>query len=321
VTVLVLTQRFDPTADYVVEELNRRGVDVFRCDPGDFPLRLTVTGVLSASGAGWSTDLATSARKLSMADVSGVYHRRPSAFDFGAMREPVAQWANSEARMGVGGLLMASGRWLNHPHLIKAAEHKPVQLQEAMRAGLTVPRTIITNDLSEARAFADEVGEIIYKPLSSPILPEDVTETEGRMIYAAVVAPEDLAEADDGIAATAHLFQERVKHTCAVRLTVVDDEMFAAAIHGGSDAARLDWRSDYSALTYDVVPVPEDVRRGVVTLMAALHLRFGAFDFLVTTEGWVFLEINPNGQWAWIEDHTGLPIAAAIATALTRGSC
>jgi hypothetical protein len=51
--------------------------------------------------------------------------------------------------------------------------------------------------------------------------------------------------------------------------------------------------------------------------MAALRLRFGAFDFLVTTEGWVFLEL-PNGQWAWIEDHTSLTIAAAIATALTR---
>jgi hypothetical protein len=32
---------------------------------------------------------------------------------------------------------------------------------------------------------------------------------------------------------------------------------------------------------------------------------------------WIFLEINPNGQWAWIENETGLPIAAAIADALS----
>jgi hypothetical protein len=59
------------------------------------------------------------------------------------------------------------------------------------------------------------------------------------MIYTSVVTPEDLADAD-GIAATAHMFQERVKASYAVRLTVVDDHMFAAAIHGGSDATRLD---------------------------------------------------------------------------------
>ncbi|MGH3800408.1 MAG: hypothetical protein ACRDTD_09805 [Pseudonocardiaceae bacterium] len=28
------------------------------------------------------------------------------------------------------------------------------------------------------------------------------------------------------------------------------------------------------------------------------------------------LECNPNGQWAWIEDETGLPISSALADAL-----
>ena len=51
--------------------------------------------------------------------------------------------------------------------------------------------------------------------------------------------------------------------------------------------------------------------------MTLLGLRFGAFDFLVCPDGWVFLEVNPNGQWAWIETATGLPIASTIADALT----
>lgn len=54
-------------------------------------------------------------------------------------------------------------------------------------------------------------------------------------------------------------------------------------------------------------------------LMSTPGLRFGALDFLLTPEvAWVFLEVNPNGQWAFIEQATGLPIAAAIADALTR---
>ena len=85
-----------------------------------------------------------------------------------------------------------------------------------------------------------------------------------------------------------------------------------------SAAAALDWRSDYDAPTYEVVEVPPDVECGVKELMLSLRLRFGAFDFLVTPEGrWVFLEVNPNGQWAWIEQMTGMPIASALADALT----
>jgi glutathione synthase/RimK-type ligase-like ATP-grasp enzyme len=104
------------------------------------------------------------------------------------------------------------------------------------------------------------------------------------------------------------------------RLTVVGGRMLAAAIHARSSAAELDWRADQQALAYETVEAPAEVAGGVARLMAALGLRFGALDFLVTHEGeWVFLEINPNGQWAFVEQATGLPIAAAIAEALSDG--
>lgn len=104
-----------------------------------------------------------------------------------------------------------------------------------------------------------------------------------------------------------------------VRLTVVDDMWFAIRIDSGSDAAELDWRTDYDNLSYSVVAAPDQVREAVRRLMDRLRLRFGALDFIVTARGeWVFLEINPNGQWAWLQDATGLPIAAAIADALTK---
>lgn len=51
--------------------------------------------------------------------------------------------------------------------------------------------------------------------------------------------------------------------------------------------------------------------------MARLRLRYAALGFAVDASGlWWFLEINPNGAWLWIEHATGLPITAAIATAL-----
>lgn len=103
-----------------------------------------------------------------------------------------------------------------------------------------------------------------------------------------------------------------------MRLTVVDGHFFACVIHGSSPAARVDWRSDYASLSYAATDAPEQIRHGVSALMGTLGLRFAALDFLVTPEGkWVFLEINPNGQWAWIQEESGLPITGAIADALT----
>lgn len=310
-TVLVITHWLDPTADHVVEELNRRRVPVFRFDAADFPRRLTVTGTLGTGG--WAGSLRLGSRSADLGGVAGIYFRRPTAFTFGAIPEASAAWARAEARSGLGGLLMAQRPWLNHPRHIGYAEYKPVQLAEAAGAGLRVPRTLITSDPHEAHRFAAEPGQVIYKPLSPAPPPGETT-----MLYTSVVDSAHLDVNGDGVAATTHLFQERVPTKYAVRLTVVDDRMFATSIRGAADGPPpLDWRAEQDRLKYGPAEVPEGIGRGVRELMSALSLRFGALDFLVTPDGdWVFLEVNPNGQWAFLPGAD--EIAAAIADSLTR---
>jgi ATP-grasp ribosomal peptide maturase len=311
-TVLVFTQWFDPTADHVIEELNRREASVCRLDAADFPQQLTVSATLA--GDRWTGLLRTPDRRLRLEDISGIYYRRPTPFAFPeGMSGSERRWAHAEARLGFGGLLSCVPGWLNNPACIARAEFKPAQLLAAKHAGLCVPETIITSDPAEARKFADTVGNVLYKPFSSNGISEA---GKRRMLYATLIAGEELS--DPSIRLTTHLFQEWIEHDYAVRLTVVGGQFYAASIHAQSQAAVVDWRSDYGALSYEIVETPQHVRSGVRKLMSNLGLHFGALDFLVTPEGsWVFLEINPNGQWAWIEDETGLPIAAAIADALT----
>ncbi|MFJ9774463.1 hypothetical protein ACIRVF_25040 [Kitasatospora sp. NPDC101157] len=82
----------------------------------------------------------------------------------------------------------------------------------------------------------------------------------------------------------------------------------------------LDWRSEYRNLTYEPVDCAEPVRAALLRFLGESGLRFGAFDFAATPEGeWWFLECNPNGQWAWLEHATGLPITSAIADLLENG--
>lgn len=170
---------------------------MLRFDTAEFPHTMCVTGRLAADG--WSGTLRAGQRRVSLRAVGGIYFRRPTTFQFGTMPESEAEWAHAEARSGLGGLLMAQDRWLNHPHRIGYAEYKPVQLAAAARAGLTVPQTLITNDVAEAHAFAAQLGQVIYKPLSpaSPPGPGD-----SSMLYTSVVEPQHLAKDGEAIAVT-----------------------------------------------------------------------------------------------------------------------
>ncbi len=310
--MLVVTQPFDVTADYVVAELHQRGVPVFRCNPGDFPRSLTFTAALDG---GWTGSLQLPNRDVRLEEIGCGWYRRPTAFEFpDEYSAEERRWATVEARLGLGGIIAALPRWLNHPSDIARAEYKPVQLQTARAVGLTVPDTLVTNDADAAHRFAEEHGEVVYKPLSAAGVSED---SQYRLIYANRIGSDDITNT---VSATAHLFQAWVDKAYEVRLTVVDNELFGVRIDAQSAAAAIDWRTDYDNLRYCAISVPEPVRHRVIGLLEMLMLRFAALDFIVTPGGkWVFLEANPNGQWAWLQDATDLPIAAAIADALTKG--
>ncbi|WP_031080326.1 ATP-grasp ribosomal peptide maturase [Streptomyces sp. NRRL S-118] len=310
--VLIIAAADDWPTDRVVVELDRRGVEVFRMDTANFPQRLTLAGRIDQEQA-WTGVLTTEHRTVELSRVGAVYYRAPGAFRFPqGMSGPEERFAAAQARAGLGGVLSALDcRWVNHPTAMARAEYKPVQLAAARACGLTIPPTLITNRAEDVRAFAAESGwSIICKPVASPVLIED---DQLKSVYTQRLSPEDL---DDlrGIDTTAHLFQAWVSKEHEVRLTVVGERMFAAAIHAGSEAAHDDWRSDYAALTYTITEVPEQVATGMRRLMDRLHLRYGAADFIVGPDGeWTFLEVNPCGQWDWIQGATGLPIAEAIA--------
>ncbi|GAA2674954.1 ATP-grasp ribosomal peptide maturase [Streptomyces lunalinharesii] len=307
--VLVLAGRFDPTCDLVVEELNRRAVPVFRADLAEFPLRLTLAA--SLSGNRWHGTLRNDRRTLDLASVRSVYYRRPTRPAFPAQLTAEARKvAETEARWGFGGLLSALPcRWLPPPGKAADAEYKPLQLRVAAAAGLRVPGTLITNDPDAARDFADSTGgPLVYKPFF-PV--RGTVHGQTAAVYASIVPPGDLPHPD--IATTAHLFQEWVPKAHEVRLTVVGRRIFAAEIHADSDAGRIDWRSDYDSHTYRICEPPDDVAAGVLRVLDRLQLPYGAFDFVVSPDGdWHFLEVNPSGQYGFVEQATGLPITAAI---------
>jgi glutathione synthase/RimK-type ligase-like ATP-grasp enzyme len=120
---------------------------------------------------------------------------------------------------------------------------------------------------------------------------------------------------------TTNLFQQYIPKAFEVRITVIGSNVFAAEIHSQhSERARIDFRAAYQDLYYQVHALPKEIEEACRQLVRSFHLQFSAIDMLVTPEGkYYFLESNANGQWGWIERHTGLPLTAALVDLLTHG--
>ncbi|MGH3906618.1 MAG: ATP-grasp ribosomal peptide maturase [Pseudonocardiaceae bacterium] len=317
-TVLILTEECDPTADRVIGELNHRGVPVLRCDTSWFPSRLSLDAYLD--GARWTGSLRTSHRSVALSDLRAIWYRRPTAFSFPeGMSGPERQHAGWEAKFGLGGVLMSLPTLqVNHPSREADACYKPFQLATATQCGLTVPDTVVTNDPDAVRRFTDQRhGKVVVKLLGSNVI---VEQGGPKVSYTHPLDDHELADLS-GVDVTAHLFQELIDNKAyEVRVTAVGDALFAASIHANSDDARIDWRSDFAALTYTVMDLPTRVAKGIRRYLAALDLRYGAFDFVITNdERYIFLECNPGGQFGWIEANTTLPITQTLADLLEKG--
>jgi len=309
--VLIVTQLDDPTADFVAAALQEREVTVVRFDTADFPEELTFTARIAANTT-LVGELTTATRSVDLAAVRSLYYRRPTGFVFPGMSREDQHFAGVQARYGLGGVLasLSGCLYVNHPHRDADAEYKPSQLATAAAVGFSVPTTIITSNPQRARDFVAEVGSVVYKPLRSTSYQRD-----GRRM--AIWTEEiDPAELDDSIRKTAHLFQAKVAKVADARVVVVGARVFSIRI----DSDLLDWRCDYDRLSYQAISAPGRIVDMMVAYLHRMGLAFGVFDFGLTEDGgWFFFECNPNGQWAWLEKHTELPIADAFADLLQEG--
>lgn len=296
----------------VAGHLDRRGAGHRLLDTSRVPTAAALTSRQRPDGT-WTGTWSDADGDLDLADVHAVWWRRPQPF---VLHDEVTRphdrgFAHGECAAMVAGLWSCmDAEWVNDPDRDEAASRKMWQLQLAARAGLRVPRTCMTNDPDEARAFvAAEPGDVVYKSFSAT--PRTWRET--RRVRAQDV------ETIDAVRFAPVIFQELVPGGRDVRATVVDGRVFAAEIRAGESAYELDFRIDTTHAPITEHRLPPQVEERLVGLVRRLGLRYGAADFRVGPDGeHVFLEVNPAGQWLFVELATGQPIAAALADLLVR---
>ncbi len=155
-TVVVFAPDYDAPVDQVILRLPERGIPVFGADTSWFPQRLTIEARLESDR--WIGCLSTAHHRVDLDDVRAIWYRDPTAFDFPVdLSQPERRFAFREARLGLGGVLASLDTlWVNHPNRASDAIYKPLQLIVAAKCGLTVPRTLVTNDTAAVRRFHAE---------------------------------------------------------------------------------------------------------------------------------------------------------------------
>jgi glutathione synthase/RimK-type ligase-like ATP-grasp enzyme len=216
------------------------------------------------------------------------------------------------------GMIASLGCFQLDPLLsVRKADHKELQTRKAIELGLSVPATLFTNDPQEASAFIDAYeGRVITKMQYSFAIYRDGIE---NVVFTSHVRPED-KEALEGLRVCPMIFQQEIKKTLDIRATIVGQQIFAAAVDAqGDEHTQLDWRRDGLGLirAWQPYELPEEVKEKLLQMQAFLGLNYGAADFVLSPEGELFfLEVNAVGEFFWLVQAPGLPIADALADVL-----
>jgi hypothetical protein len=304
--LLILTSDKDLTADFLIVELIRRGLPYFRLNAEELS-RAHFT--FSLSGETARREIHVGAKQLDLNSVTAVWYRRaiqPSPVNGLSHSENVFV-AGELRHLTMGLVLNPAITWVNPIDCVSVAEHKLYQLQIARELKFRVPRTLVSSDPLELRRFAKENDTgTICKPIFHGMF---VDGNASYSIYTRRVMPESIEE--DNVKACPVLLQEEIERSADVRATFIGPHCFVADIKG--DAGLVDWRDPSLNLLYTASTLPAQVESLCRTMLSKLGLIFGAFDFVRTPNGTlVFLEVNPTGEWAWLEDRLGFPMRDAF---------
>jgi hypothetical protein len=308
--IVVISHPADVHAAAVLDRLSAGGHEAVLLDYAGFPHEQTLTLDYADPAAPEVRVTDAAGRTTGLTGATAVWWRRPQLDD---VTDPAARgFAYGEWQEALGGLhALLRCPWMNPPALDAAASHKTTQLRLAHVLGLRVPRTLITSDPDQARAFVERIGlgSTIYKIFSA-------TEQVWRETRRLRAADLDLL---DTVRLAPVIFQEFVPAVADVRVTVVDGTLFPLAIDSSATGYDTDFRLGMADARLSATTLPEGVADRLRRLVDRLGLVYGAIDLRLTPEGeHVFLEINPAGEFLFAEHGGGLPITDAVAGWLAR---
>ncbi len=320
--ILIMTNKDDVTTDFIANRLNKIQEPYYRLNTEDL-----------VSSVGVNLDIADDKYMLinhqnnqiiNLSSIKSVYYRRPGLPEMSdaSLSKGEVEFVSREVIYLLEGIykILNDRYWISPVTSIREAENKIYQLLLARDIGFEIPKSLITTSRNKAVAFWHKVqGECVIKPIRNG----RVDDPENPMVvFTSLITADDIGILDRVNDCPTYL-QSQIDKLADIRVTVVGEQVFPAIIYSQEfQETTIDWRKGENArIRHEKTKLPSDIENKCIELTKRLNLNFGAID-LVLKKGnrYVFLEINPNGQWGWIEKRLGYDISGAIVDLLLKGA-
>lgn len=311
--VLILTNKNDITTDFVVKKLWDRGIPFYRFNTEtlfseSFPL-------LDFENTRFEIYDSNSRKTIDLSIIESVYYRRPGvpSQDNEAFSQGDNNFIKRERLALLDGIyrLLDSAFWVSRVAKIRLAENKINQLILSRGIGFQSPPSLITSDPILAQNFFDKHKNVIVKPLKSGLIEDS---PKDRVVFTTKV--ENLSP--ERVVGHPNYFQKQIFKKVDLRITIVGDKVFTAEIYSQDfEESQVDWRKGSAFVKCGRHSLPIEIEKKCIYLTKTLGLEFAAIDMVLDLDGnYWFLEINPNGQWAWLEKSLGFDISGEIVNLL-----
>lgn len=313
--VILITNTNDVTIDYVVKELKNRNIMYYRLNTDNIPNNINID--FDFENENFKILDLYKKIELNLHDFNSVYYRRPVINSLDYLEEVSYNekiYLQRELFTIFEGIykILEDKFWLNNVYRIREAENKIYQLILAKNIGFNTPETVISNNFSTIEKIVEKYQyNNIIKSIKNGYIDDN------KVIFTSLI---DGNVIKNQISMFPNFIQNNIEKFCDIRCTIIGNDIFSAEILSQNEiGSKIDWRRSKNILEHKKHKLPIDIELKCLELTKKLKLNYSAIDLVLDKNGkYIFLEINPNGQWAWIENILKFPISKRIVDILTN---
>ena len=256
-------------------------------------------------------------------DIKVIWWRKPDNYlPHPNITDPWAiKYARDETKALIHSLhgLFPKANWINDYYDLRLPSHRINQIPVAQQLGILVPPTLVTNHYEPAFDFIQKYQDCIVKPMSySGFLHDD----KQYACYTRSIDVETLEAFRESIHLAPLFLQRRIAKKAEYRVTLIGRQHFVCRLdvkHLDDPDVNMDWRViEPGRVTHIPDTLPDEYIQKLRGMLDIFGLNFGAFDIIRDDDDELyFIELNPNGQWYWMEILTGMPMVKAMVELIT----
>lgn len=311
IDVLFITNKDDISVDYLIKKLKNKTKSFLRINSED----ISYISFLYCPNGDTIVKIKNTEYNLSSVK-SVVFKRTPIKFDLNHNDEN-RKYLDNERKHFFEGiyLCLKDAKWINPMFSTHIAERKLFQLKLSKDIGFLIPDTIVTNNPFIANDFVISHANSIIKPISNGL---QVLKDEIYSIYTSEISKDFFKPflQTKELFETPVFLQEKIENLYDIRVTIIGDNVIPVRIEK-NNKLEVDWRKPEISKKYSITELPEEIKSKLKNLHKKLNLIYSAIDLIQKPNGeFVFLEINPVGEWVWLESELNLNISELIINEL-----